>query len=90
MTRRDTIHRHARNIADGELHRCRPLRTLPAEEATLVAEAVRGATDALADCLLEQARTEPWLYAALETIYGADGVAPLSGTSGVSAAETAA
>jgi hypothetical protein len=71
MTRSD-IHRHARQIADSELGRCQPLRALPAEEALLVAAAVREAAAAVADCLLEEAQADPRLRAALETIYGTE------------------
>jgi uncharacterized membrane protein len=67
---RSEIHRQARQIADGELKRCRSLRTLKADEAALVAQAVRETAAAVADCLVEEARTDPKLRGALETIYG--------------------
>jgi hypothetical protein len=69
MTRSD-IHRQARQIADSELGRCRQLRALPAEEALLVAEAVRKTAAAVADCLLAEAQADPRLQTALETLYG--------------------
>ena len=71
MTRSD-IHRHAREVADSELGRCRPLRALPTEEAVLVAKAVRETAAAVADCLLAEAQADPRLQAALETIYGTE------------------
>jgi hypothetical protein len=85
MTRGD-IHRHARQIADSELGRCRPLGALPAEEALLVAEAVRRVAAAVAGCVLDEARADPRLQAAVETIYGTERAA-LPGTT-VGAAQT--
>ena len=85
MTRGD-MQRHARQIADSELGRCRPLRALPAEEAVLVAEAVRDTAAAVADCLLDAAQADPRLEAALETIYGTERSAPQGTT--VAAAQT--
>jgi hypothetical protein len=90
MMRPDTIHRHARLIADRELGRCRPLRTLQAEESLLVAEAVREAAAAVADCLLQEARADPRLQAALETIYGTETAVLPRPTVGIPAARTAA
>jgi hypothetical protein len=63
---------------------------LSAEEALLVAEAVREAAAAVAEYLVQEARADPRLQAALETIYGTDsGVLP-SRTAGVPVARTAA
>ena len=90
MTRRDTVHRHAQQIADGELGRSAPLRALPAEEGLLVAEAVPEAAAAVADYLLQEARADPRLQAALETIYGTESAVRPGTTVGVSAARTAA
>ena len=87
MTRGD-LHRHARQIADSELGSCQPLRALPAEEAMLVAVAVRTAAAAVADCMLEEAQADPRLRAALEAIYGTEPSA-LPGTT-VAAAQTSA
>ena len=87
MTHND-IHRHARQIADSELARCRPLRALPPEDAALVAEAVREAAASIADCLLDAAQADPRLHTALESIYGTERAA-LPGTS-VAAAQTSA
>jgi len=85
---RGDIHRQARQIADSELGGCRPLRALPAEEALLVAEAVREVAAAVADYLLAEAQADPWLQAALETTYGTER-AVLPGTT-VAAAQTSA
>jgi hypothetical protein len=85
---RSDIHRQARQIADSELGRCAPLRALPAEEALLVAEAVRKVATSVADCLLAQAQADPWLQAALETTYSTER-AVLPG-SAVAAAQTSA
>ena len=70
------IHRHARQIAESELGRCRPLRALPAEEALPVAEAVRKVAAAVADCLLDEAQADPRLQAALDTVYDTERAAP--------------
>jgi hypothetical protein len=85
---RSDIHRQARQIADSELGRCRTLRALPAEEALLVAEVVRKAAAAVADCLLDEAQADPRLRAALETMDGTERAA-LPGTT-VAAAQTSA
>jgi hypothetical protein len=85
---RSDIHRRARQIADSELGRCRPLRALPAEDALLVAEAVRKVAAAVADCLLAEAQADPRLQAAVETTYGTER-AGLPGTT-VAAAQTSA
>lgn len=85
---RSDIHRQARQIADSELGRCRTLRALPAEEALLVAEVVRKAAAAVADCLLDEAQADPRLRAALTTMDGTERAA-LPGST-VSAAQTSA
>jgi hypothetical protein len=85
---RSDIHRQARQIADSELGRCRTLRALPAEESLLVAEVVRKAAAAVADCLLDEARADPRLRAALTTRDGTERAAP-PGTK-VAAAQTSA
>lgn len=85
---RSDIHRQARQIADSELGRCRPLRALPAEEVLLVAEAVRKVAAAVADGLLAEAQSDPRLQTALETTYGTEH-AVLPGTT-VAAAQTSA
>jgi hypothetical protein len=85
---RSDIHRQARQIADSELGRCPPLRALPAEEALLVAEAVRKVAAAVADCLLAEAQADPRLQAALEITCGTER-AVLPGTT-VAAAHTSA
>jgi hypothetical protein len=90
MTHRDAVHRHARQIADGELERCHGLRALPAEHTALVAETMQVLAAAIADCLLEQAQDNPGLHAALESIYGAESAALPATTIGVSAAQSAA
>lgn len=82
------IHRQARQIADSELGRCRTLRALPAEEALLVAEVVRKAAAAVADCLLDEAQADPRLRAALTTMDGTERVELPVST--VSAAQTSA
>ncbi|MFL5960672.1 MAG: hypothetical protein ACJ75G_10445 [Gaiellaceae bacterium] len=90
MIRRDTIHRHARLIADGELAKCRPLRAVQAEQTPLVANTIRELAAAVADCLLERAHVDPRLDAALEAIYSTGGARGPSTQAGASAAQTAA
>jgi hypothetical protein len=85
---RSDIHRQARQVADSEIGSCRPLRALPAEDAWLVAEAVRKVAAAVADCLLAEAQADPRLQAALETSYGTERAA-LPGTT-VASAQTSA
>jgi hypothetical protein len=86
MTHSDSIHRHARQIADRELRHCRRLRGLPADHTALVAEAMQKLAAAVAECLLEEAQDNPALHAALESIYGAESALPPATPSGTQTA----
>jgi hypothetical protein len=69
MTLRERVIRHAQLIAEHELRR---VRSLPPHEAATVAEAARAFAAATAECLLQQAASEPALRAALAAIYQRD------------------
>lgn len=67
------LHRHARVVLDHELYRARgPLRSLPGDRRRAVEAVAAGVAAALADGLLDAARGEPKLAAALASIYASD------------------
>jgi hypothetical protein len=66
------FHRHARVVLEHELHRARaPLRALPDERRRVVEDL---AADVATAGLLDAARVEPALAAALASIYASDPV----------------
>jgi glutamyl-tRNA reductase len=69
--RRSAVRRHAREVLEHELRRARrSLAALPGDGRQSVEDASSRVTAALVEALLEQARHEPALAEALESIYG--------------------
>ena len=67
------FHRHARLVLDHELYRARgSLRALPGDRRRAVEDVAAGVAVAVVEGLLEAARGEPKLAAALATIYPSD------------------
>jgi hypothetical protein len=69
------FHRHARVVLEHELHRARaPLRALPDERRRVVEDLAADVATAVVEGLLDAARVEPALAAALASIYASDPV----------------
>ncbi len=67
------FHRHARVVLDHELYRARgPLRSLPGDRRRAVEDVAAGVATAVVEGLLDAARGEPKLAAALASIYASD------------------
>ena len=73
MTRCQAFHSHARSVLDHELHRARGrLTALPHDQRREVEEVSARVAAALVDGVLDCARGDPVLAAALASIYGAE------------------
>jgi hypothetical protein len=69
----NAFHRHARVVLEHELHRARgPLRTLPGDRRRVVEDLAADVAGAVVEGVLDAARVEPALAAALASIYASD------------------